>query len=289
MRSLGMVFFLFLGFLECFAQTKLESSSIATLTISDFDLLSFDNRDQLYLSTAQGDLYLFDENGIRINYFSTPQQGRLQQLEAAWTVTVFTFSEDRQEFRILDRFLNPISEGRFSFPEINLAKAATLGNGNVIWIWDESDFSLKRMDYQRKVLLDQQPLNLVLDTENLAVLEIKEIKNRLFVLTENSGVFVFDNQANLLEKIPLPMFNRICFYQDMLLWVEDQSIQYYHIPSRETGALMILEAEGVRQVQFGQKRMALIYDNRIELFEIPDSFENRPKKTRSESTLITGF
>lgn len=276
MRSLGLCMILLFALTASFAQSALDSSPIAIISIPDFDLLSFDNRDQLYLSTAQGDLYLFDQNGNQVNYFSPPQQGRLQQLEAAWTVTVFTFSEDRQEFRILDRFLNPISEGRFSFPEINLAKAATLGNGNVIWIWDESDFSLKRMDYQRKVLLDQQPLNLVLDTENLAVLEIREIKNRLFVLTDHSGVFVFDNQANLLEKITLPEFNRICYFQDRLLWVQDQAIQSYHIPSRETKTLMSLEKKGVRQIQFGQKRMALIFEDHIELFEIPDLLENRP-------------
>ncbi|MFC3417629.1 hypothetical protein [Algoriphagus hitonicola] len=276
MRLLGIIFFLFFGLLESFSQTKLESSPTATFTIPDFDLLSFDNRDQLYLSTAQGDLFLFDENGNQINYFSPPQQGRLQQLEAAWTVTVFSFSEDRQEFRILDRFLNPISEGRFPFPEINLAKASTLGNGNIIWIWDESDFNLKRMDYRRKVVMDQQPLNLILNTENLEVLEIREIKNRLFVNTENSGIFIFDNQANLLEKIKIPRFERICYYQERLLWIQGQTIQSYHIPSRQTETLMTFDFEGVKQIQFGQETMALIFQDRIELFDIPDSLQNRP-------------
>ncbi|WP_297335110.1 hypothetical protein [Algoriphagus sp.] len=266
---------LLLGYWESSAQSTLESSPIATLSIPDFDLLSFDNRDQLYLSTLQGDLYLFDENGNQTNYFSPPQQGKLQQLEAAWTVTIFSFSEVRQEFRILDRFLNPLSEGRYPFPQINLAKASTLGNGTIIWVWDESDFSLKRMDYRRKVVLDQQPLNLILTTENLEIKEIREIKNRLFVNTESSGVFVFDNQANFLEKIPVPSFDRICYYQDQLLWVEDQTIQSYHIPSRQTRTLLSLDQTEVRQVQFGQERMALIFQDRIELYAIPHAIQNR--------------
>ncbi|MGM0944437.1 MAG: hypothetical protein ACQEW9_04575 [Bacteroidota bacterium] len=273
MKEIGILILLFSILFKGSAQDVLDSSPIATITVSDSDLLSFDTRDQLYLSNAQGDLYLFDENGDQINYFSPLQQGRLQQLEAAWTVTVFTFSEDRQEFRILDRFLNPVSEGRYPFPEVNLAKASTLGNANIIWIWDESDFSLKRMDYRRKAILDQQPLNLILNQEQLVVVELREIKNRLFMNTRSAGVFIFDNQANLLEKLSLPSFDRICYFKDRLLWVEGQEVWFYHLPTGKTEVILDLKGRNAKEIQLGQERMALIYPDRVELFLIPEALK----------------
>src|SRR5690606_15247071 len=125
-------------------------------------------------SNTSGDIYLFDRRGKHVNNFSPTRQGRLQQLEASWTVNIFSFSSDLQEYRILDRFLNPIAENSFQLSEITLPRASSLGNNNVIWVWDESDLSIKSLDYLRNTILQDQPLNLILGAEDLRISEVRE-------------------------------------------------------------------------------------------------------------------
>lgn len=194
-----------------FSQERLEfKTPLAEISIKELDQVSLDTRDQIFASTASGDVFLFDKSGKQLNLFSPPRQARIQQLEASWTVNIFTFSADLQEYRVMDRFLNPIAENSLLLDNIILPKAATLGNNNVIWVWDESDLSLKSVDYIRKLILQSQPLNLILDSEDLRVTEIREFKNRLFMNVPGSGIFIFDNQGNFFYRKQLSKSSKGC-------------------------------------------------------------------------------
>ena len=108
------------------AQNLVEwADPLAKFQVQNLDLISLDTRDQIFVTTTTGDILLFDQAGKQINLYSPPRQGRLQQIEASWTVNIFSFSADLQEYRILDRFLNPLSENSFMLNDIVLPKAAT--------------------------------------------------------------------------------------------------------------------------------------------------------------------
>jgi hypothetical protein len=251
-----------------------EQNPIVTLSISQSDLISIDTRDQIFVSKKNGDILLFDQNGKQLNLFSPPRQGRLQQLEASWTVTIFSFSEDLQEYRILDRFLNPLSEGNFLLNEITLAKASTLGNNNVIWVWDESDLSLKSLNYLQKQIIQSQPLNLVLNPQNLTVREIREFKNRLYLNIPDSGIFIFDNQANFIQKLPIRVNQQLCFYKDRIFWIENDSLKSYSIPTQEEFNLGKLPVDRASAIQIGQEILVIQTFSDLQVFELPQALKN---------------
>lgn len=245
-------------------------SPIAEISVENLDLISFDTKDQLFASTISGDIFLFSENGQQLNLFSPARQGRLNQLEAAWTVNVFSFSADLQAYRILDRFLNTLSEEGFLLSEVNLAKAATLGNNNVLWVWDESDLSLKSLDYQRNLVIQAQPLNLILNAENLEVTEIREFKNRLFMNVPDTGIFIFDNQGNLMRKIAIKGIYKMCYYNDHLLWIDNGKLMAVSLTSEEIFALAQLENTRSTYLQIGQERLAIVSKDKVSLYPTPD-------------------
>lgn len=273
MKSL-LTFLIFLTSLSTFGQERELGNPIVEIEIENRDLISIDTKDQIFVSTIKGDVYLFSPNGTEINLFSPPRQGKLSQLEAAWTVNIFSFSTDLQEYRVLDRFLNPLVEKGFFNSNINLAKVATLGNNNIVWIWDESDLSLKRWDYLRSVVLDSQPLNLILDDLTLAVTEIREFKNRLFMNVPGSGIFIFDNQGNLLQKIKLPAINRLSLYKEHLLWIESGSLMAHTITTNETHNLCKISEEKIEFIQIGQNRLILAQKDKILVYSVPDWLKN---------------
>lgn len=242
---------------------------LTEISIQNLDLVSFDTKDQLFASTTSGDIYLYSAEGKQLNLFSPARQGRLNQLEASWTVNIFSFSADLQEYRILDRFLNPLAEKGFSQAEINLAKAATLGNNNMVWVWDESDLNLKLLDFRRNLVVQSQPLNLILNAENLEVTEIREFKNRLFMNVPNSGVFIFDNQGNLMRKIEVQGINKLCYFNDHLLWVEKGKLMAIDLSSEGITPLAQLPDE-VSYIQIGQERLAIVGKDNLSLYATPD-------------------
>ncbi len=274
MKKLALtLFFLVLWAAQSMSQDLLENA-LAEIEINGLDQVSMDNRDQIFISSRQGDLYLYDSKGNRLNYFSPPRQGRISQLEAAWTVNIFTFSEDLQEYRVLDRFLNPIAEHNFFDASINLAKAATFGNNNIVWVWDESDLSLKRMDYLRNLVLDAQPLPLLTDSKNLNILEMREFKNRLFVLAPEEGVFVFDNQGNLIRQINLKQVPNLCLYKDYLLWIENDHLNTYCLSTKAIFKLFEVKDSKGSKVVVGNTKLLLVEGDKVKIFNMPTLLKN---------------
>lgn len=270
--ALTLIFFT-LWAVESMSQDLLENA-LAEIEINGLDQVSMDNRDQIFISSRQGDLYLYDSKGNRLNYFSPPRQGRINQLEAAWTVNIFTFSEDLQEYRVLDRFLNPIAEHNFFDASINLAKAATFGNNNIVWVWDESDLSLKRMDYLRNLVLDAQPLPLLTDSKNLNILEMREFKNRLFVLAPEEGVFVFDNQGNLIRQINLKQVPNLCLYKDYLLWIENNYLNTYCLSTKAIFKLFEVKDSKASKVVVGNTKLLLVEGDKVKIYNMPTLLKN---------------
>lgn len=267
---------LFFGFFtqSLFSQNQLElATPIAEIPLESLDLVSLDTRDQIYASNSSGDIFLFDSKGKQQNFFSPSRQARLQQLEASWTVNIFAFSADLQEYRVLDRFLNPLTENSFQLNDIVLPKAATLGNNNIVWVWDESDLSLKSLDYLRNLVLQSQPLNLILDSRDLRVAEIREFKNRLFINVPESGIFIFDNQGNLIKKIDLKVDQRLCFYKERLFWVEGKNLMMYSLTSQETSDLGTLPTDELLYLQIGQENLVLVEKNLIRIYPIPQELK----------------
>jgi hypothetical protein len=250
-------------------ETLIKGGPLGEIRLPNLDLISLDTRDQIFASTTSGDVYLYDQKGKQLNLFSPPRQGRLDQVEASWTVNIFTFSADLQEYRILDRFLNPLAENSFLLNAIVLPKAATLGNNNVIWVWDESDLSLKSLDYLRNIILQTQPLALLLDSENLAVTEIREFKNRLFVNAPQSGIFIFDNQGNFLQKVNLQLNQRLCFYKENLLWIEEGRLKMYSLKSQAIFDLGILPSATIQSVQIGMGILVFQEGDLVSIYPLP--------------------
>lgn len=261
----------FLGFSQ---ELQIFGPPIAEIQLNNTDLVSLDTKDQIFASNLAGDIYLFSAEGKQLNLFSPPRQGRLNQLEAAWTVNVFTFSSDLQEYRVLDRFLNPLAESGFLLNEVNLAKAATFGNNNVIWVWDESDLSLKSLDYRRNLVIQSQPLNLILNSEDLAVTEIREFKNRVFMNFPETGIFMFDNQGNLLGKLKVNTTQRLCFYKEHLIWVEEGEIRAISLSTGESQKIATFNTPDFQYLQVGQERLVVVSKDKLTLYPIPNWLKN---------------
>lgn len=225
------------------------------------DKISLDNQDYVFVSDLEGNLYQYQLSGKLINNFSPPRQGRLTQLEAFWTVNIFTFSSDLQEYRILDRFINPISENRIPAENIALAKAATLGNNNIIWVLDETDLSIKQFDFRTRRILQQQPLNLILENTSLEVLDIREHQNLLFLNIAGQGIYIFDNQGNFIKKLNVFPKNRLSFWKGYLCMLDGESVRLVDFQSGAEQRFQLSLGADTTGILVNRKAV-ILYNNR---------------------------
>lgn len=190
----------FLPFQTALCQ-EMRWEKIRQIPATSLDLFSVDGRDQVFTANQQGNIQQYTSLGDSLNFYSPVLRAKLTKLEAFWTTTIFLFSADLQQYELLDRFLNPIASNRFRDDEVGVLRQATLGNGNVIWMLNETRLSLIKWDFRRNQLLQEQPLSLILQTSDLNVIDLVERKNLLFLQLENAGIYIFDNQGNFIRRL----------------------------------------------------------------------------------------
>ena len=260
MKSKLIILILICLSLQSFGQAD-EWGSPVLIDFPRLDKISLDNQGFIFLSDLEGNLYQYSKDGKFLNNFSPPRQGSLSQLEAFWTVNIFTFSADLQEYRILDRFINPVAENRIPMNLINLAKVATLGNNNIIWVFDETDLSLKQFDYRRNRIIQNQPLNLIIDRSSLDIVDIKEYQNLLFLNIRDEGVFVLDNQGNFIKKLKAKPSQKLEFWKGYLIYLEGDKIVFLDFQSEKIESIKIpsgIKAKGILVNQY----QAYFYDGK---------------------------
>ncbi|GGZ26483.1 hypothetical protein GCM10007049_18960 [Echinicola pacifica] len=215
--------------------SPMELGSVEALILSDrpIDRLGTDNAGHIFVTDLQGNIIQYDSSGDSINNYSPAIQGRLSHLETGRTSTIFTFSKTLQRIEILDRFLAPLFSSRFENSQFGYISAASLGNNNRIWLFDQSSYTLLLWDYQQQITVQEIPLNLIVEERSSEVLSLREHKNLLFINMGEQGVYILDNQGNLVQHLTEVHADTLTFMDRNLLSLEtDQLIFTDYVTAR---------------------------------------------------------
>src|SRR5690606_36107547 len=125
---------------------------------------------------------------------------------------ILAFYQDRQQLLLLDRFLRPISSTTLTDFDFNgTVRAAALASDDGFWLFNETNFSLSKLDTRLRKLTSETPLNLILDKDRFDVRMIREYQNMVYMLDYNGGIYVFDNFGNYKKKLPYQGISYIGF------------------------------------------------------------------------------
>src|SRR5690606_31288319 len=95
----------------------------------------------------------------------------------------------------------------------------------VFWLFDEGDWSLKKYDYRRSETLQSQPLLPLVGNHAIEVTEILEKGNMVLVHLKDHGLWLFDNQANLIKKHAISFDHPIAVYDDQVYFLKDEHLR----------------------------------------------------------------
>ncbi|MDX5419530.1 MAG: hypothetical protein LPK09_09970 [Hymenobacteraceae bacterium] len=201
-----------------------------SLAISSPTAISVDRNGSVYLLDQKRNLFMIDSLGNPVNTFSPPSRGRITAVEAWNPMKVFLFYEDRQEFMMLDRFMRPIANTRLTdLGFMGNVRAATLTSDDSFWLFNESDFTLSKIDLRYQKPIIETPLDLILDKARFDVRFMREYQNMVYLLDYNGGIYVFDNLGNYKKKLPFTGLSYIGFKGNELYFVKDNQLHFFNL------------------------------------------------------------
>ena len=189
---------------------------------------AIDNLDNLYIISSTGQIKKYNAAGDSIGVYNQVKNfGRLFSIDVSNPLKLLLFYKDFSTVVVLDRFLaniNTINLRKFSILQ---AGAIGMSYDDHIWVYDEYDNKLKKIDNQGNKLLETTDFRTVF---NQIISPQKIINDNGFVYLADtlSGVFVFDNYGSFKRKIPMINWQSIAVSRNNLISTQNEMITIYN-------------------------------------------------------------
>jgi hypothetical protein len=239
------------------------------LSISNPSAISIDRLDNIYFSDNSHTIYQHNSLGERMNTFSPTISGSVSSIEARTGVKILLFYADQQRVVILDRFMRELTSVSL-FEKLGnvLIKAATFSAEDQLWLFDESSFSIMKVDAQSFEPIVTTPLNQILDRKQLDVRYMREYQNNLYLVEKTGGVYVFDNMGNYKKKLPFTGLDFVGFRGNELYYLQGGELHFFDLYKLTDRVVNFPQDQQYRTALAGEKFYYLFSPKGIDLYEV---------------------
>ena len=200
--------------------------------------INTDKLQQIYAVTPENEVLKYAPNGTVQYRFSNNTLGNLAFLDATDPLNLLLFYPDYQMLLTLDRTLN--KTGELSLLRIGAVQvnAAGIANDGHIWLYDEADFRLRKVDRTGKTLTESQPLNLLLPKAPKPSQLIAR-DNWVYLFDSTMGILVFSNFGQFDRLIPLSGTHEWQIVEDWLFFRRQNEFLAYNLRSFQQRTLSL--------------------------------------------------
>ncbi len=231
-------------------------------------MASIDRQGYLYFSSQTGGIDKYNQDGELIYHFSPQKQGSPTVIDAWQSLKTFVYYRDFQEYLFLDRFLNSSERYPINLKEFNnFSGLATIAGDNNLWLINDQEQSLIKVDINNGEIILENRLNLLLDIEDLEVAFIRSYQNHLFISDLKNGIFIFDNLGNLLDKLVAENINFFSFIKNDLLFVKDNKLTFLNFYT-QTKKEVSLPDLSYQYVFMENNKILVVRDSTIDIFKL---------------------
>lgn len=201
-RAAVFVFFFFV-----FAFLSAQNDTVVLKKIRTIPLaaksISVDPFENIFIVTPENEIVKYDAGGREQFRYSNNRLGEISIFDATSPFNLLAFFPEFNLVQTFDRTLSPTGEFRLFEAGIAQSGALSISSDNNIWLFDDANFSLKKLDKEGRLLLESGNLNLILG-HPIEPVFVAERDNFVYLWEPAGGLFVFDIFAKFIRRLPTP-------------------------------------------------------------------------------------
>jgi len=172
----------------------------------DFKDFSIDNLGNLYLIFSTNQIKKLDTNLDSVAIFNdTKRFGDLYTIDVSNPLKVLVFYKDFATVLMLDRQLNIKNVIDLRQQNIFQVAAISQSNDNNVWLFDEVEYKLKKIDNYGKLLMETPDFRLLFNDSHAFIPKyIIDNNNLLYLYHQNVGWKVFDYYGGFKTQYSFP-------------------------------------------------------------------------------------
>jgi hypothetical protein len=208
----------------------------------------------------------YDTSGVLLSTYSERSLGRLSVIDASNPMRPLVFYPDFGQVNILDNKLAPQSS--VMLRDIKGIEQPTLicqSYNDCIWVFDQQDFQLKRINTSLQTLNESGNINKTVDTD-ITPNYLTENNNWVYLNNPQTGILVFDIYGTYYKTIPIKGLKSIQLIGDELLYMKDSTFVSYNIKSFNEQKILLPKTKKVINARIVQHKLFLLTEESLDLY-----------------------
>lgn len=220
----------FLLFTFCFVSIAQSDSTFVPFVKIKGDIVAFaaDNFDNIYLLNSSDQIKKINENGDSVAVFNNVRRyGKVAQIDVSNPLRVLLYYKDFSTVVVLDRLLSIRTTIDFRKQDIFQVQAVCLSYDNQIWLYDEFEHKLKKIDENGKLLFATSDFRQLFG-EAFSFTSISDQDGFLYLYDRNKGVYVFDYYGALKNIFSLTGYDNFRAVGKFITGTRNDSLMRYY-------------------------------------------------------------
>lgn len=257
--------------LVCSAGAAQNDSSFQFVKAVWGDIVSFsvDNLDNIYLLNSSNQVKKLNSNGDSVAVFNDVKKfGQASLIDVSNPLKLLLYYRDFSTIVVLDRLLNVRNIIDLRKQNIFQARAIGLSYDNKIWIYDEVENKLKKIDEDGTLLQETPDFRQLFDQAPVPQ-KIFDQDQYVYLYDSTQAVFVFDYYGTLKSKVSLTGWNNFKVTGKYMFGSRDNRLLRYDIRSLKTDEWKLPD-ELYRSISFNfsSARLYALKKDRVEIYAI---------------------
>jgi len=265
---------LLVGTLLAFTLSSEDNYQLVSTVPVEGKFMTTDFLKNAYVITQRDKVMKYDSIGNLIGSFSDNKYGVPTSIDATTPFNVLLFFKDVATAVTTDMRLNTRRLYRFSSLDINNIAAVALAHDNYIWIYDEDENRLKKINQNYEVMYQSLDIQQLIGEElqpNFIIERTVSGSHLVFLGVPNMGIIVFDMFGNYYTSIPnhslqaegLESFQVI---NDKIVYFFDGKVLVYDFFSTEITALKIPNTATSSAVNIERGQLFLLDNKELKMY-----------------------
>lgn len=197
----------------------------------NYSNFSVDNLDNVYLITGNNRLKKINGNGDSVGVFNDIKRyGNPSSIDVTNPLKTLLYYKNFSTIITLDRLLAIRNTVNLRTQNIFLVNSISLSYDNNIWLFDEEDYKLKKIDEQGKVLQESTGWRLLFDTVPSPV-KIIDRDNFVYLYDPEKGFYIFDYYGSFKNRLPFLKWNNVEVSGKTMYGFDDGKLYSYELNS----------------------------------------------------------
>lgn len=225
-RDIFTCFLLLLAF--AFHQTAFSNTPVYFKTIEKKPLKTFVNTTNDIFLLKKGMLERYNSDGVFFQNYGSIYINENTEIISVNGFKTILFSPDYGKIIQLDNRLRELDIiDAFNLENYIITCIGSSYDNNFLWIWDAATQRIIKIDKDKKPIFISNTLSLWVG-KKINPKQILESGILLYIVDENEGIFIFDNQGNFIKQIAIPGIKNVKVIDGIIYYIKDEVIFSYN-------------------------------------------------------------